>query len=635
MAVSGIVVEMPVWKQEDDESKDTDWQKGNMDDDNLKEAEMEKRNMDDDEEAEIKKVNQVENQRKEVSPKLENKYMSETVKIESNIKNARWGNDKVTCPECGNNYFRKNLKQHTLNVHVERSKNQVNDFVCDTCPNSFRKYSYLRQHQKSVHSSVRKFSCLICSKGCVSKGELVTHMKCHTKQRDFICDKCSETFITKSCLKAHTRKHDGTMLQCQTCGKQFPRVQHLNVHVKYVHLKASTSVRSERRRILKRLRVVKPSPTDLSLATKLYIKNLEMNLISDETEDNKVKCLECGKNYSRKSLKEHLLNVHVKKSKNQTVEKQPQDNFLNFLTKVNAEFSGPELALVLSFVKDLREKGNTEQITNIIEDLQNESYRHRFEDLGVLPTKPNIQTEYISITEALPEFDIDNKEETMRELNLDDVIINDTNINGSPTSKINSFFSKGTQFVRKKKEKGTAKKPKRRSIKKEGSPTSVIKESKICPICNKIFKKVSKKKYHMLIHTKLFKNLSIDDKIYWSEDRTTLSCRDCGKEFNQHSHMKVHIARAHYQLHNLESLNTLDSSEIVEKVKKIDCDLKKTSQYQCMECGKMYNDKTGLRRHGLVHTGERPYPCDKCDKKFRQKPTLDKHKKMHNQASTL
>ena len=111
---------------------------------------------------------------------------------------------------------------------------------------------------------------------------------------------------------------------------------------------------------------------------------------------------------------------------------------------------------------------------------------------------------------------------------------------------------------------------------------SVSKESKICPICKKIFKKVTKKKYHTLTHTTLFKNLSIDNKIYWSDDRTSLSCRDCGKEFNQHGHMKVHIARVHYQLHNLKSWSPLDSSDIVEKVKKLDCDKKKTSQRRCM-----------------------------------------------------
>ena len=116
------------------------------------------------------------------------------------------------------------------------AQDNVKDIVCNMCHNSFGKNRYLKQHKIVVHSLDRKFTCLICNKGCVSKGELVTHLKCHSKQRDFICDRCSETFITNSCLKAHKRKHDGTMLQCKTCGKQFSRAQHLNAHVRFVHL---------------------------------------------------------------------------------------------------------------------------------------------------------------------------------------------------------------------------------------------------------------------------------------------------------------------------------------------------------------------------------------------------------------
>ena len=190
------------------------------------------------------------------------------------------------------------------------------------------------------------------------------------------------------------------------------------------------------------------------------------------------------------------------------------------------------------------------------------------------------------------------------------------------------------------------------------------------------FQKAVKK---MLTHSQFFKNLSIDKNFIWSDDRTKMICIDCGKFFNQHGHMKVHIALVHYQLQNKDNLDTssiydvevetskakiedaytdtilleglptsttdineksdnqlftLGSSDIVGRVDKQECEKKKTSQAQCMECGKSYYCKKGLRRHALVHTGERPFPCNKCDKKFRQKPTLDKHKRMHAKETT-
>ena len=91
--------------------------------------------------------------------------------------------------------------------------------------------------------------CLVCKKGCLTKGELVTHMRCHTGERSFMCDICSKTFIRNFELNAHKRKHDGTILNCEKCEKQFAAAKHLNEHVKFVHLKVQNK-KAERKREL-------------------------------------------------------------------------------------------------------------------------------------------------------------------------------------------------------------------------------------------------------------------------------------------------------------------------------------------------------------------------------------------------
>ena len=183
-------------------------------------------------------------------------------------------------------------------------------------------------------------------------------------------------------------------------------------------------------------------------------------------------------------------------------------------------------------------------------------------------------------------------------------------------------------------------------IKREKSSRSVSMESKICPICNKIFRKVSKKKYHMLIHTKLFKNLRIDDKMYWSEDKTTLSCRDCGKEFNKQINMKVHIARVHYQLHNLEPLNTIESSDISRRVEEIKSAIKleissdhnpkakkvkltvheiqKQADFKCKKCNEIFFTGRKLQFHKKTHINTNPFKCILCDKRLLNPTTLIK-----------
>ena len=151
---------------------------------------------------------------------------------------------------------------------------------------------------------------------------------------------------------------------------------------------------------------------------------------------------------------------------------------------------------------------------------------------------------------------------------------------------------------------------------------TVSNNNKECPFCYKTFNKLSKTKIHMVTHTSAFQNLSIAKIAMLSEGQW--NCMDCGKRFISSSHIKMHIALVHYQLNKIDTLLNLDFSE-----KKKEVVPKSKLGYDCELCGNLYNDRTGLRRHTLIHTGERPYPCDQCEKKFRQKATLAKHQKSH------
>jgi len=51
----------------------------------------------------------------------------------------------------------------------------------------------------------------------------------------------------------------------------------------------------------------------------------------------------------------------------------------------------------------------------------------------------------------------------------------------------------------------------------------------------------------------------------------------------------------------------------------------------CTDCGKTFVNKEKLKRHFLIHTGEKPYQCDECESKFTRKDKLDSHKNVkHN-----
>lgn len=48
-------------------------------------------------------------------------------------------------------------------------------------------------------------------------------------------------------------------------------------------------------------------------------------------------------------------------------------------------------------------------------------------------------------------------------------------------------------------------------------------------------------------------------------------------------------------------------------------------KYQCCHCVYSTSKLADIRKHVLVHTGEKPYECNLCHRRFAQKTNLTRH----------
>ncbi|XP_071954181.1 uncharacterized protein [Antedon mediterranea] len=111
-------------------------------------------------------------------------------------------------------------------------------------------------------------------------------------------------------------------------------------------------------------------------------------------------------------------------------------------------------------------------------------------------------------------------------------------------------------------------------------------------------------------------------------EETPYECVHCGKKFNQNDdlkkHMRIHTGEKPYECEHCGK--KFNQNDDLKKHMRIH---KEETPYECENCGKKFKDNDDLKKHLRMHTGEKPYECEHCGKKFNQSDDLKRHMRIH------
>lgn len=143
--------------------------------------------------------------------------------------------------------------------------------------------------------------------------------------------------------------------------------------------------------------------------------------------------------------------------------------------------------------------------------------------------------------------------------------------------------------------------------------------------------------------------------LFSSSGEKPFGCDICDRRFREFSdlkkHRRVHSAEKHFKCmvchRNPPSATNSTKCAACEKKEAAQRDEQHASEqiihrdennkkaYVCNHCDRIFGSSSNLKRHIMIHTGEKPFKCEICLRSFRELSTLKKHLVTHRNSKPI
>ncbi|XP_071995837.1 uncharacterized protein [Engystomops pustulosus] len=207
------------------------------------------------------------------------------------------------------------------NIHQDKTRRYSNRpklFPCSECDKFYSSKASLYIHRKH-HTGKKPYSCSECKKGFLHKSKLTRHERTHTGEKPFSCSECNKCFASKSSMNVHKEIHTGKLpYPCLDCNKCFPSKASLNSHKKIHSGKKYSCPECEKSfihssglmRHLGSHTGVKPFPC--SECGKCFRNKMDLDIHKKvHSSERPFTCSECCKSFTRKQDLVTHLRIHT------------------------------------------------------------------------------------------------------------------------------------------------------------------------------------------------------------------------------------------------------------------------------------------------------------------------------------